>query len=258
MVKIPGQGQFLCALQRAGGAVLDAALPPQCLVTGARVGAPGDISPAAWNALRFIDAPMCKICGVPFAYDQGDGAICGACAAERPVYERARAALAYDDASRRLVLDLKHGDKTDGAPAFGRWMARAGRDLLADADLIAPTPLHWRRLFKRKFNQAALLAEAVGKHAAASVAPDLLRRRRATRTQGGLKPDARRRNVAGAFDLNPAWAERVKGARIVVIDDVQTTGATLNACALVLKRAGAAQVDALVFARVVRAEAGSI
>ena len=158
--------------------------------------------------------------------------------------------------SRALVLGFKHGDRTHGAPAYGRWMARAGAELLREADLVVPVPLHWLRLFRRRYNQAALLAQAVARTAGVPVAVDLLARRRPTPSQGHLSAmAARRRNVRGAFAVRPGRAELVKDRRIVLVDDVLTTGATAESCARTLLRAGAAAVDVLVLARVVRGAA---
>ena len=166
-----------------------------------------------------------------------------------------RAALIYDARSRRLVLPFKHGDRTDIARACGRWMARAGAELLAEADLVAPVPLHWRRLFTRRYNQAQLLARVVVREAVGvrpRLAPDLLRRRRWTGSQSGLRAQERRGNVRQAFDIHPRWAAEVAGKTVLLIDDVLTTGATAEACARVLQRGGAEHVDVLTLARVVR------
>jgi len=138
------------------------------------------------------------------------------------------------------------------ARAYGRWMARAGAELMADADLIAPVPLHWRRLFSRRYNQAVLLARAVARETARPLAPDLLRRVRWTGSQAGLKARERRGNVFRAFEVHPRWRERVRGKNVIVVDDVLTTGATVEACARALQRAGASHVDVLTLARVVR------
>jgi ComF family protein len=154
----------------------------------------------------------------------------------------------YDEASRGLVLSFKHADRTHAAPAYGEWMRRAGAELLADADIAVPVPLHWTRLFVRRYNQAALLAHAIRRAGGPPVEPDLLVRRRRTPTQGHLGRLARARNVRSAFAVRPGAA--IDGRRIVLIDDVMTTGATVGECARVLKRAGAARVDVLTLARV--------
>ena len=160
--------------------------------------------------------------------------------------------LIYDDKSRRVVLPLKHGDRTDMARACGAWMARAGAELVAEADLVAPVPLHWRRLFTRRYNQAALLARMVARDADAVLAPDLLRRARWTGSQAGLKAKERRRNVRQAFEVPPRWQAKLEGRTVLLVDDVLTTGATVEACTRALMQAGAAHVDVLTLARVVR------
>lgn len=240
----------------AGRLMLDAVLPPLCLGCGEIVGAPGALCAACWQGFSFIAPPQCACCGDPFAEHLGDDALCAACLVRPPKFRRARAALVYDTQSRRLVLPFKHGDRTDIARACGGWMARTGAELLAEADLIAPVPLHWRRLLTRRYNQALLLARALVRAAPPGVehrlAPDLLRRRRWTGSQAGLKAGERRRNVREAFDIHPRWAAEVAGKAVVLVDDVLTTGATAEACARVLQRGGARHVDVLTLARVVR------
>ena len=161
----------------------------------------------------------------------------------------------YDEGSRGLVLGFKYADRTEGAAAYGAWLARAGAELAGEADLIVPVPLHWMRLFARRFNQAALLAQALGVETGLPVVPDLLLRRRHTPSQGRLSVDQRRRNVAGAFAVKGARAPRLAGRRVLLVDDVLTTGATVSACARTLRRGGAGAVDVLVLARVVRGQA---
>jgi len=239
-------------LRRAGRVLLDAALPPLCLGCGEIVGETGSLCTACWAGFAFIAPPQCARCGDPFSADVGEGALCASCLVRPPRYRLARAVVAYDQRSRRLVLPLKHGDRTDMARAYGRWMARSGAEMLGDADLIAPVPLHWRRLLTRRYNQSVLLARAVAREAGQALAPDLLRRVRWTGSQAGLRAHERRRNVRRAFDLAPRWAVRVKGAGVVLVDDVLTTGATADACTRVLLAAGARHVDILTLARVVR------
>ena len=237
-------------LRRFGRAVVDGVLPPRCLACGAIVGEPDALCGPCWAAMTFFVPPWCRVCGLPFPYPVGDEAVCPACARDQPSWDRARAVMRYDKNSRRLVLMLKHGDQTHLAPAFGRWMRRAGAELLDGADLVVPVPLHWTRLFARRYNQAALLAKAVRAAGGPPVGPDWLVRRRRTPSQGRLGPLARARNVRGAFAVRRGCD--VKGRRIVVVDDVMTTGATAEECARVLRRAGAASVGVLVLARALR------
>lgn len=234
------------------GLVLNLLLPPRCLVCGGGVERPGALCGACWRALSFLAPPLCAACGFPFDFELGAGTLCGACHREPPSYDRARAVLRYDEASRGLLLGFKHGDRTEGAPAFGAWLARAGGELIADCDVVLPVPLHRRRLFARRYNQSALLAQALGRATGLPVLPDSLRRIRNTASQGRLSASARRRNVAGAFRVAPGASERLGGRRVLLVDDVLTTGATVEACARTLKRAGAAGVDVLTLARVVR------
>lgn len=244
------------ACARAGRTVLDAVLPPLCLGCNEIVGEPGGLCAACWQDFSFVSAPHCACCGTPFEEDLGAEALCAGCLARRPHYNRARAALIYDDQSRRLILPFKHGDRTDIARACGDWMARAGAELLASADFVAPVPLHWRRLFMRRYNQAALLARVLVRQLVpphkVRLAPDLLRRHRWTGSQTGLRARERRRNVREAFDVHPHWRSEVTGKRILLVDDVLTTGATVEACSRVLERAGADCVDVLTLARVIR------
>lgn len=169
-----------------------------------------------------------------------------------PRWDRARAAFVYDDASRRPVLDLKRSGRRDGLASFAGWMAQAGSSLLDEADVIVPVPLHYVRLASRGFNQSAWLAGSLARRSGTPLCVDALKRTRRTPTQGGLSARARRRNVAGAFTVRPSRAGLMQGKRVLLVDDVLTTGATLSACTRALKRAGARHVDILVLARVVR------
>ncbi len=238
--------------RRGGGLLLDALLPPQCLACRTIVDRPGRLCAACWGGMQFIAAPFCACCGLPFEVEAGPDMLCGECLREPPRFDRARAVLRYDAASRSPILAFKHGDRTDAAPAFARWMAQAAADLVTAADVIVPVPLHRWRLLRRRYNQAALVALALGRLAGKPVLPDLLRRTRATPSQGGLGRSERARNVQGAFALRSGLAGKVQGKRILLVDDVFTTGATVEACARVLRRAGASHVDVAVLARVVR------
>ena len=226
--------------------------PPRSLLSAAIVDRPGLIEPALWRELRFLGPPCCAQCGFPFERAERDDALCGACAAEPPAFDAARAALAYDDLSRTLVLEMKRAGRRDGLPAFAAWMRQAGGDLVARADFIVPTPLHWTRLARRTFNQSAWLAAALARAAGKPMRAALLVRTKRRRSQAGLSAKQRRDNVRGAFAVAPRWRSVIAGRTVLLVDDVFTTGATLDACARALKKAGAARVDAITLARVVR------
>lgn len=248
----------------AAGRLTDILFPPQCLLTGEAVDRHAALSPAAWARLDFLDDPQCKACGMPFDFDAGTGLICASCLEEgheralirKRGLDRVRSALRYDDDSGRMILSLKYGDRTDSVMSLARLMQRAGRELLADpAVILVPVPLHRRRLRMRRFNQAALLAQALGQLSERSVLIQGLVRKRHTGSQQGKSLTARARNVQGAFAVRSDAAEAFRGRPAVLIDDVLTTGATLQACARTLKRAGAAPVSGLVLARVVKTPA---
>ncbi len=236
-------------IRRLLNAGLDLLLPPRCLKCGVTVASSGALCAGCWHSIAFLGQPCCSCCGLPFEFAMDAAALCGQCSAAAPDFDRARAVLRYDDESRGLILAFKHGDRLHLAPAFGQWMRRAGAELLADADALVPVPLHWTRLFARRYNQAAILAHALRAAGGPPVAIDWLIRRRRTPSQGTRNAAGRRRNVQGAFRLGP---REVTGKRIVLIDDVFTTGATVSECARILRRAGAARVDVLTLARTVR------
>jgi ComF family protein len=206
---------------------------------------------ACWSQLSFIAPPYCERLGIPFAFDAGPGLLSLEAISDPPAYGRARAVVRYDEIARSLVHALKYGDRLDLAPMMGRWMANAGRCLLAEADALVPVPLHWRRQWWRRFNQSALLAEVIGKETNRTIAHGALKRIKATLQQVGLDKSSRALNVQGAFRVPPERVAEVAGRKLILVDDVLTSGATLDACARALLRARAASVDVLVFARVV-------
>ena len=234
-------------LARVGRTLADLIWPPRSLLSSARVDRLGTLEPELWQALAFLHGPGCQRCGIPLPEATSPDIICPACLVAPPVYERARAALVYDDLSRPMVLDLKHGGRKDGLPAFANWMAEAA-PFAAEADQIVPVPLHWSRLWQRGYNQSAWLAHAFATRVGRRFNPDLVSRKRATPSQNGLSATGRKRNVQGAFVAQAA----IKDQSIILVDDVMTTGATLQACTRALLRAGAAHVSCVTLARVVR------
>ena len=232
---------------------LDVALPPLCPSCRAPLGDGVGLCASCWSKLSLIEPPYCARLGIPFTYDPGPGLLSMEAIADPPAYDRARAAVRYDDIARALVLSFKYGDRLDLAPMMGKWMARAGRELLSEADALLPVPLHWRRLWARRFNQSAALAGAISDIAGLPVLHGALKRVRATPQQVGLSKTERADNVQGAFRVPADEKAQVAGRRLVLIDDVLTSGATVDTCARALLRAGAAHVDVLVFARVVAA-----
>ncbi len=244
-------GRLLGPVRAALGFALDLGLPPLCPACRGLVGNDGGLCAACWARLSFIAPPYCERLGTPFGYDPGPGVLSTEAIINPPAFGRARAAVRYDEIASALVHALKYGDRLDLAPIMGRWMARAGRGLTDEADALVPVPLHWRRLWTRRFNQAAALARAISRSCRLPVLDDALKRIRATPQQVGLKRADRATNVQGAFQVADERNAAVAGRRIVLIDDVLTSGATADACARGLLRAGAASVDVLVFARVV-------
>ena len=247
--KLPDLGHYL---KQAGRAALDLLLPPTCPTCEARVAQQGQLCADCFAQATFITAPMCARCGVPFTSDEqgGEDTLCPACTEHPPVFRQARAALRYDGHARRLILPLKHADRTEMAFILAPMMARAGAAVLAQADVLVPVPLHRRRLWERRYNQAALLAFAVGRLANRPVIADALLRTRRTAPLEDKSPEERAQEVAGTIIARPSRVARLEGKTVLLIDDVMTSGATANACTQALLTAGAAAVDALVAARV--------
>jgi ComF family protein len=229
---------------------LNIALPTLCVSCRDPVDGEG-VCADCWARMSFIAPPYCPRLGIPFVYDPGPDMLSMEAIANPPAYGRARAAVRYDDVARTLVHALKYQDRTDLAPAMGRWMARAGRELLGEADVLVPVPLHWRRGWSRRYNQSGELARVIAAASGVRLAAEALRRTRPTEQQIGLSRTERASNVQGAFKVAPDRQSAIAGRRVLLIDDVLTSGATVDACARALLRAKAANVDVLVFARVV-------
>ncbi|MEL6375270.1 MAG: ComF family protein [Pseudomonadota bacterium] len=223
----------------------DALIPPVCLSCQKRLHDHDTLCAVCWRDVHFIGPPLCDALGLPMPYDTGGKVLSARAIAHPPAYQRARAVARYDGPLRTMVHRFKYADRHDARVLFGRWLVQAGGELLRDADVVVPVPLAGMRLWVRRYNQAAVLAHEVGRLTGVPVAPLALRRMRRTRPQVGLTAAQRRQNVAGAFKVMERAASRVRGRRVVLVDDVITTGATVEACAQALLRAGAAQVDVL-------------
>lgn len=238
-------------VRAACGGVADLVLPPSCPVCRARLGSAGGLCSDCWQKVLFLERPWCERLGTPLPIDLGPGILSAPAVADPPSFARARSAVSYEGPVPDLIHALKYADRTDLAPMLGAWMARAAHELVGDADMLVPIPLHWGRLASRRFNQAALLAHQVGRLTGLPVATRLLLRTRRTPRQVGLGRDERERNMRGAFMVPAARKAMLAGRRPILVDDVLTTGATLEAATRALLAAGAAAVDVLTLARVV-------
>ena len=229
---------------------VDLVLPPACPACRAASGSGAALCADCWASVRFLGPPLCPVLGTPFAHDMGPGIVSAAVLADPPPFARARSAVVYEDTARRLVHALKYRDRHEVAGFMARAMIGAGRELLADCALIVPVPLHPRRLWLRRFNQAVLLSDRIGRQAGIAVEPMVLKRIRRTRQQVGLSGREREANVRGAFRVLPPEKPMIAGRRVLLVDDVYTSGATARAASRALLRGGAAAVDVLTFARV--------
>ncbi|RTL69360.1 MAG: ComF family protein [Hyphomicrobiales bacterium] len=241
---------FTGGLGRFAVRLFDFAMPPACVGCQSPVDRHHALCSRCWRDVAFIRAPLCDVTGIPLPFDTGGRMVSARALAEAPAYDRARAVARHEGAMRRLVHQFKYADRHEARPLFGRWLTEAGRDLLEGADLVVPVPMGRLRLILRRYNQAAILANEVSRLSGVPAAPVALRRRRATSRQVGLTRVQRLENVSGAFEVPARWRPRITGRRVVLVDDVVTTGATVDACARALKRAGAAHVDVLALALV--------
>lgn len=232
--------------------ILDLLLPPRCLQCGNTVSNPHSLCSDCWAKVTFLHPPFCKICGWPFPHETAFDLLCPSCSFKKPAFSSARAAIHYDDGSKRLILKFKHGDATYLTHALSQWMIQAAPDLLALTDYLIPVPLHWRRLLLRRYNQATLLAQGISKKTGIALCLDVLKRHRATSSQGHFSRQARHTNVQKAFTVPPKKADKINNKVVTLIDDVQTTGATLTECTKVLLKAGAKEVQILTLSRVIR------
>lgn len=229
---------------------LDIVLPYICPSCRLPVEAGQSLCGPCWSKLQFITKPMCSCCGLPFAFDLGEDALCAPCLESPPKFTMARSALKYDDHCKSMILAFKHADKTHLRLLLSKWALQAGREFWPESDILAPVPLHWTRLFKRLYNQSALLGEELSKATSIPHQADLLLRQKKTRVHQGLSKDERRSNVRRAFQVAPKYRDYIRGKTVVLLDDVMTSGATVNECAETLHKAGAAKIHILTLARV--------
>lgn len=234
--------------------LLDFILPPQCLNCHTPVLQQGGLCAGCWEKIAFISKSFCLFCGFPFNIQIENEGICGPCARQKPLFTRARAAIYYNEASKPMILRFKHADALHIAPLFVEWLYQAGHELFHQAEYLVPIPLHWSRLVYRGFNQAAVLSYKLSKKVKIPHLADLLERTRRTPPQGDLTAKEREKNVAHAFKLNKKYEQLIRGKHILLIDDVFTSGATVQACTKILKKSGAKQVDILTLARVIKSK----
>src|SRR3569833_4456996 len=244
-------GAVLRPLRRLGTLLLDTPDPPTCLSCDAPVTTADTLCANCFRDLRPITAPLCPVLGSPFEVSLGPGALSAEAIADPPPFDRARAAVVYNDVARALIGKLKYGDRPELARFCARLMAQAGHELWGEDAVLLPVPMHRTRQFSRRYNQATELARALGKLTGLSVDPLLVTRRKNTKPQVGLSGDARRRNLAGAFQPSPDISSRLKGRRVIIVDDVVTTGSTVKAVTRALRSGGVQHVDVISFARVV-------
>lgn len=229
--------------------VIDILLPPRCFVSGDFVDEVGTLSPSVWKELHFITKPFCTRCAHIFDYDVEGRDVCMSCTQNPPDFDQARAAIRYDAFSKKLVLKFKYADHTHSAKALGNWMVTAGRDLFEESDLLIPVPLHPLRLFQRRYNQATLLARQISRATHIKLENRILKRAVNTQSQGKKSTKDRQKNVKDAFVIDEKKKTALRDKTVILVDDVLTSGATMNECAKVLKKAGAKKVSVLCLAR---------
>jgi ComF family protein len=245
---------ILSALQAGFAATMDALVPPTCPICRRFMQKQHGICGACWQDLNFITGPVCRITGHPMPVDLGAQTINLAAQMRPPPYHMARAAFAYDGSAAELIKRFKFRDRVDLADFFAPHMLRCAAEMVQDGVIYVPVPLHRWRLLARRFNQSAALCRALARLSPYGVETNALRRIRATPHQIGLSRDARRRNLHGAFAVPEKYRPRLVGRTVILVDDVLTTGATVEACSKILKAAGVKQVEVLTIARVVMPE----
>lgn len=239
-------------MRKALNFIIDTIFPPQCDSCGTLLNSNAGLCHKCWSDIDFIEDPKCRICGMPFEYDMGENVLCASCIQKTPPFDKARSVCKYNDVSRKLVTGFKFHDRIHMNNHLAKWMLRISDELLNESDIIIPVPLHRIRLWKRKYNQSALLAMSVSKMSDKPVIYDFLIRKKNTKAQSGLTFAQRQKNVKGAFILNPKYSSIINEKNILIVDDVMTTGATVLACAKILKRSGAKSVNILTFARTLK------
>lgn len=234
--------------------LLDFLIPPHCVSCHGSMESDQGLCGACWRQIHFISNPYCHTCGLPlpFGDDNPTTMLCGPCTLEPPPYDLGRSCVAYDAHSKDLILRFKHGDHTSLTPFFVKWLEQTGKEIMVDVKFILPVPLHWTRLLKRRYNQAALLSKGLSHKTGIPYLPTTLKRIRATPPQGHLSKEERQKNVENSFSVSDKGANILEGQQVLLIDDVLTSGATIHACTKVLKNAGVTKVSVLTLARVVR------
>ena len=241
------------SLKQLSISLLNFILPPQCFTCGAVVEKRSQLCSDCWKKLNFISKPLCACCGYPFAYGVSEEALCGFCIHKQPPYDIARATFAYDEGSKPLILKFKHGDALHGVDLLVEWLDRTGYDIYSKLEnpIVIPIPLHWTRLFKRMYNQSALLGQKLAQKRGLEYRPHLLLRPKKTPSLGSFSRDERKKILSGAFALHSEMKSILKDRDILLIDDVHTTGATIKAAARALKKGGAQKIGVLTLARVI-------
>jgi len=247
-------GKLLLSMQKLSIGIGHRILPMVSPVNGDVVSSTGALSSEHWQELEFLTGGLCYRCGYPMEQFCPPETWCGPCNANEPNIKRTRSALIYSDMSRRLILNFKHGGRVDNLTIFTNWMQSAANEILCQPAVLVPVPLHLFRRLHRKFNQSALLSGALAKACKLQHKPQWLVRHRNTQRQGFKSTKNRQENVKGAFRVPDKYLEQIKGKRIILIDDVRTSGATLEACAKTLLLAGASQIDAITLARIVKTQ----
>jgi ComF family protein len=234
-------------IKKLGDQLLDLVFPPACLLCDAQVLVAHSLCADCWGKMTFISDPLCSVCGVPFPVALEDENICHICLQNKPIFTMARAVVRFDDATAQLIHNFKYYDRPDYAVLMASLMSKYHDAQLYNAALITPVPMHSKRLRERQYNQAGLLAKHIARKIGVRFVPDLLIKTKHTPSQSGLTAEARKENIKDAFVMNPKF--KLRNQSIILVDDVITTGATMNECARVLASNGNNQTIALAFAR---------